>query len=612
MIRASRADHEAAINLFQQNDARHQMCERQIRKLPAHIRALRECFPGTKRARDDKNKPLGSLCPLLQMAGEFFAGPHFSVQIEQNNKIPAPYLLKRALRLAVFDKLAFCRAVRMCFGVVFDFGDVCFGEGLQPLNIFVLQGLQRFIFEFADGKNRYCHFAPRAVVIMPRENYNGVRTKMLPRSDAARVAFISGFGKGRPDEMKMERPDYYSKFTCIADKCGDTCCRGWEVDIDDDANEYYQIAPGEFAKEVRESIREEETEDGPARFFPLTAEGNCPFLDKTGLCRIILHMGEGALCTTCREYPRYYIEAGDYSQQDLSLSCPAVAKIFFAEDGRIAYTLTEDGEPEDAGLFDEDGSDDNAGNSFCACDGSGDSDCGGDCGGELTEEAKQRLLAILAARDQRVEEIQSKPFAWELAAPQVLASQRSLALPQDLDASRGLALSQDLAAPQGLAASRGMDAPQGLAAPRGLTAPQGRCAVEADAALLSALQRCEPIGAGWSEQLLALQQLMQEKPRLDALTGDFIASVGEKAQNWFRRLQVYFIWRYSIDAWFEERETAEALCRRSLRTVFLLCLLRFEKDRRFETDDMADIAHIYSREIEHDEKNLEIMKGVSC
>ena len=401
-------------------------------------------------------------------------------------------------------------------------------------------------------------------------------------TDAARAVFKAGFGKGRPDEMKIERPDYYSKFTCTADKCGDTCCRGWEVDIDDDANEYYQLAPGEFAKEVRASIREEETEDGHARFFPLTADGNCPFLDRTGLCRIILQMGEGALCTTCREYPRYYIEAGDYSQQDLSLSCPAVAEIFFAEDGRIAYTLTEDETAEDEESDDGDGD------------------------GVLTEEAKQRLLAILAARDQRVEEIQSKSFAWELAVPQGVASQRSLTLPQDLDAP------QDLAASRGLASPQDLDESRGLAASRDLAAPQGRCAVESDAALLSALQRCEPIGAGWSEQLSALQQLMQEKSRLDALTGDFIASAGEKAQNWFRRLQVYFIWRYSIDAWFEERETAEALCRRSLRTVFLLCLLRFEKDRRFEADDMADIAHIYSREIEHDEKNLEIMKGVFC
>ena len=339
--------------------------------------------------------------------------------------------------------------------------------------------------------------------------------------------------------MKIERPDYYSKFTCIADKCGDTCCRGWEVDIDDDANEYYQLAPGEFAKEVRASIREEETEDGHARFFPLTADGNCPFLDRTGLCRIILQMGEGALCTTCREYPRYYIEAGDYSQQDLSLSCPAVAEIFFAEDGPISYTLTEDEGAEDA----------------------------------LSEDEKQRLQTILAARDQKVKDIQSKPFAWELAAP------------------------RRRAAAGAFAAALGTDS---------------GAAGEVDMALLSALQRCEPIGAGWSEQLSMLQQLIQDESHLDTLTGEFIVCAGEKAQGWFRRLQVYFLWRYSIDEWFEERETAEVLCRRSLRAVFLLCLLRFETKGQLDAEDMADIAHSYSREIEHDEKNLEIMKGASC
>lgn len=394
--------------------------------------------------------------------------------------------------------------------------------------------------------------------------------------------------------MKIERPDYYSKFTCTADKCGDTCCRGWEVDIDDDANEYYQLAPGEFAKEVRASIREEETEDGHARFFPLTADGNCPFLDRTGLCRIILQMGEGALCTTCREYPRYYIEAGDYSQQDLSLSCPAVAEIFFAEDGPISYTLTENEGAEDAEFFGGDSSDacagnkfcacdgsagnkfcacgGSAGNSFCACDGSGDSDCGGACDGTLSRDEKQRLQTILAARDQKVKDIQSKPFAWELAAP------------------------RRRAAAGAFAAALGTDS---------------GAAGEMDMALLSALQRCEPIGAGWSEQLSMLQQLIQDESHLDTLTGEFIACAGEKAQGWFRRLQVYFLWRYSIDEWFEERETAEVLCRRSLRAVFLLCLLRFETKGQFDAEDMADIAHSYSREIEHDEKNLEIMKGAS-
>ena len=38
----------------------------------------------------------------------------------------------------------------------------------------------------------------------------------------------------------MLTPDYYNKFTCIADKCPDNCCRGWEIDIDEDTLDYYK------------------------------------------------------------------------------------------------------------------------------------------------------------------------------------------------------------------------------------------------------------------------------------------------------------------------------------------------------------------------------------
>lgn len=33
--------------------------------------------------------------------------------------------------------------------------------------------------------------------------------------------------------MKIRVPDYYDEFECIADKCTDTCCAGWQVDVDD-------------------------------------------------------------------------------------------------------------------------------------------------------------------------------------------------------------------------------------------------------------------------------------------------------------------------------------------------------------------------------------------
>ena len=32
--------------------------------------------------------------------------------------------------------------------------------------------------------------------------------------------------------MNVTKPNYYDKFFCIADKCPDTCCALWQVELD--------------------------------------------------------------------------------------------------------------------------------------------------------------------------------------------------------------------------------------------------------------------------------------------------------------------------------------------------------------------------------------------
>lgn len=32
--------------------------------------------------------------------------------------------------------------------------------------------------------------------------------------------------------MKIRVPEYYKDFACIGGTCIDTCCAGWEVDVD--------------------------------------------------------------------------------------------------------------------------------------------------------------------------------------------------------------------------------------------------------------------------------------------------------------------------------------------------------------------------------------------
>ena len=41
--------------------------------------------------------------------------------------------------------------------------------------------------------------------------------------------------------MKITVPDYYKEFKCIAGACEDTCCAGWQVDVDEDSFAYYKF-----------------------------------------------------------------------------------------------------------------------------------------------------------------------------------------------------------------------------------------------------------------------------------------------------------------------------------------------------------------------------------
>ena len=41
--------------------------------------------------------------------------------------------------------------------------------------------------------------------------------------------------KRKEKKMLYRYPDYYDRFACIADRCEETCCAGWQIVIDEDA-----------------------------------------------------------------------------------------------------------------------------------------------------------------------------------------------------------------------------------------------------------------------------------------------------------------------------------------------------------------------------------------
>ena len=126
--------------------------------------------------------------------------------------------------------------------------------------------------------------------------------------------------------MKISRLSCFQDFRCLAGACPDTCCAGWEIDLDEDTLARYQALPGPLGDRVRSKIK---TEDGYT-FFGLEA-GRCPFLNGDGLCELILAQGEEALSVTCREHPRFIEEYGELQEVCLSISCPEAARLLLEE-----------------------------------------------------------------------------------------------------------------------------------------------------------------------------------------------------------------------------------------------------------------------------------------
>ena len=139
--------------------------------------------------------------------------------------------------------------------------------------------------------------------------------------------------------MKIRVPKYFNEFKCIADKCEDTCCAGWEVVIDEDAYEAYQQVKGSFGDRLRNEI----VNDGEDNIFVLK-NNNCPFLNGSKLCDIYSELGEDYLCYTCQQFPRYTEEFGNLREVGISLSCPEAARIILGNSERVEFEVTENDE----------------------------------------------------------------------------------------------------------------------------------------------------------------------------------------------------------------------------------------------------------------------------
>lgn len=362
--------------------------------------------------------------------------------------------------------------------------------------------------------------------------------------------------------MIFRVPSYYKEFRCKADRCGDSCCIGWEIDIDEDTFTYYKSVEGAFGERLAAHMV---TEDGNS--FVLQENGWCPFLNEKKLCDICIHLGEEALSEVCTEYPRFTMEYGNVREKILSLSCEEAGWLVFSTDQKMCW---EEQEIPDDFACEE-------------CEGENFDDCGEETGAEESEgvldlEEEDEVLAarLEEARSQAVAILQDRtqPVFWRAAEYLSFCEK----MQQEIFGGREMVPGQ----------SAVQDYQNFLAR-------------------LKCYERLETLDDAWERVKHDLREIFDEE-NYAAGCREFLTAVRDREYE-YEHLLVYFTFRYFMRAYYDDNILTKAqFAVASVLMIRDMDVMRYIKNgRKFTLADRIDTAKIYSKEVEHSEENMELL-----
>lgn len=424
--------------------------------------------------------------------------------------------------------------------------------------------------------------------------------------------------------MVLRVPSYYKEFHCIADQCQDSCCIGWEIDIDEDTYFYYQSVEGKFGERLRTHMV---TEEGNS--FALEENGWCPFLNEKKLCDICMFLGEEALCEVCTEFPRFTMEYEDVREKVLSLSCEEVGRILFSSDAKTTWEEREI--PEECEAWEAEGTEE-SGQFLGAADGeSAETEADrleNAVSGDEEEEALPEIPAarLEAVREQAVRILQNRSKPVFGRAAEYLAycdrMQRELYGGEaDMD---GAEARDDGEADFFAWCGQGTD---GLGhIDIGSEEERSGCALtdqesagreQEERAQQQAYQdflarmesfgRLEVLYETWTNVKKVLYETFSGENYL-RYRQEFLETVRDREYE-YEHLLVYFTFRYFMRAYYDDNiRTKAQFAVASVLMIRDMDVLRYvQNGGRFELCDRIDTARIYSKEVEHSEENMELL-----
>ena len=166
----------------------------------------------------------------------------------------------------------------------------------------------------------------------------------MKNSGAGMFTSVILYGIRKREMMERIRPDYYDKFTCIADQCTFTCCQEWKISVDNETNRKWKKKyPPKEVKEQRKNLSAYTTKKDGSRVIELNEKHKCPFLSENRLCGLVSNYGDSILSQTCTIFPREVHRFETHEEEVLMPCCPAVLDIWNQEENITFPSLPENG-----------------------------------------------------------------------------------------------------------------------------------------------------------------------------------------------------------------------------------------------------------------------------
>ena len=141
-------------------------------------------------------------------------------------------------------------------------------------------------------------------------------------------------------------PVYFEDFKCIGGKCEDSCCIGWNIDIDKITfKRYFKVQDPEMKRMFQKNVQNNErcsSEDIDYGIVKLKKDKRCPFLDEENYCVIHSNLGEDYLSNVCTCFPRVTNKIDDTYEMSLDVACPEAARLILLKEEGIKFVNKEE------------------------------------------------------------------------------------------------------------------------------------------------------------------------------------------------------------------------------------------------------------------------------